>query len=65
MITTLVLSLPIDREKFLVYCDVSRQGLGSVPMQMGKVIAYASRQLKDMTRAGIDLLVVQLANITL
>ncbi|XP_069145551.1 uncharacterized protein [Solanum lycopersicum] len=29
-----------------VYCDASRVGLGCVLMQEGKVIAYASRQLK-------------------
>ena len=31
----------------MVYCDALRQGLGCVLMQIGKVIAYASRQLKD------------------
>ena len=31
---------------FTVYCDASRVGLGGVLMQKGKVIAYASRQLK-------------------
>ena len=31
---------------FVVYCDASRVGLGCVFMQHGKVIAYASRQLK-------------------
>ncbi|GKB32601.1 putative reverse transcriptase domain-containing protein [Tanacetum coccineum] len=30
----------------MVYCDASRKGLGVVLMQMEKVIAYASRQLK-------------------
>ncbi|GKF37255.1 putative reverse transcriptase domain-containing protein, partial [Tanacetum coccineum] len=33
-------------EDFVVYCDASNQGLGCVLMQSGKVIAYASRQLK-------------------
>ncbi|GKE52931.1 putative reverse transcriptase domain-containing protein [Tanacetum coccineum] len=33
-------------EDFIVYCDASNQGLGYVLMQRGKVIAYASRQLK-------------------
>nr|XP_043639277.1 uncharacterized protein LOC122610347 [Erigeron canadensis] len=33
-------------EDFVVYCDASHQGLGCVLMQRGKVIAYASRQLK-------------------
>ncbi|WVZ98213.1 hypothetical protein U9M48_043681 [Paspalum notatum var. saurae] len=32
---------------FSVYCDASRLGLGCVLMQKGKVIAYASRQLRD------------------
>ncbi|GJR79735.1 putative reverse transcriptase domain-containing protein [Tanacetum coccineum] len=31
---------------FVVYCDASNQGFGCVLMQRGKVIAYASRQLK-------------------
>ncbi|GJW54274.1 putative reverse transcriptase domain-containing protein [Tanacetum coccineum] len=36
-----------DRPKdFVVYCDASGLGLGCVLMQRGKVIAYASRQLK-------------------
>nr|GEX76464.1 hypothetical protein [Tanacetum cinerariifolium] len=33
-------------EDFVVYCDVSALGLGCVLMQRGKVITYASRQLK-------------------
>ncbi|GJX85320.1 putative reverse transcriptase domain-containing protein [Tanacetum coccineum] len=33
-------------EDFVVYCDVSGLGLGCVLMQRGKMIAYASRQLK-------------------
>ncbi|GKE25428.1 putative reverse transcriptase domain-containing protein, partial [Tanacetum coccineum] len=33
-------------EDFVVYCDTSGIGLGCVLMQRGKVIAYASRQLK-------------------
>lgn len=31
----------------MVYYDASRQGVGYVLMQPGKVIAYASRQLKE------------------
>jgi hypothetical protein len=42
-----VLALPSGTEEFEVYADASRQGLGCVLMQKGKVIAYASRQLKD------------------
>ncbi|GJR45604.1 putative reverse transcriptase domain-containing protein [Tanacetum coccineum] len=41
-----ILSLPDGPEDFVVYCDASNQGLGCVLMQRGKVIAYASRQLK-------------------
>ncbi|KAI3701724.1 hypothetical protein L6452_27011 [Arctium lappa] len=41
-----VLTLPEGMEDLVVYCDASHQGLGAVLMQRGKVIAYASRQLK-------------------
>ncbi|KAH9658749.1 Endonuclease [Citrus sinensis] len=41
-----VLTLPSGNEGFVVYSDASRQGLGCVLMQYGKVVAYASRQLK-------------------
>ncbi|GKF36978.1 putative reverse transcriptase domain-containing protein, partial [Tanacetum coccineum] len=42
----LVLALPDGPDDFVVYCDASEIGLGCVLMQRGKVIAYASRQLK-------------------
>ncbi|GJU75550.1 putative reverse transcriptase domain-containing protein [Tanacetum coccineum] len=42
----LVLALPDGPEDFVVYYDVSGLRLGFVLMQRGKVIAYASRQLK-------------------
>ncbi|GKB11836.1 putative reverse transcriptase domain-containing protein, partial [Tanacetum coccineum] len=41
-----VLALPDGPKDFAVYCDASSLGLGCVLMQRGKVIAYASRQLK-------------------
>jgi ribonuclease HI len=44
--TAPVLTLPDTKKDFLVYCDASKQGLGCVLMQEGKVVAYASRQLK-------------------
>ncbi|WVZ48652.1 hypothetical protein U9M48_000073 [Paspalum notatum var. saurae] len=44
--TRLVLTLPDQQKKFIVYCDASGDGLGCVLMQEGKVIAYASRQLR-------------------
>ncbi|GJT26454.1 putative reverse transcriptase domain-containing protein [Tanacetum coccineum] len=42
----LVLALPDGPKDFVLYCDASGLGLGCVLMQRGKVIAYASRQLK-------------------
>jgi hypothetical protein len=33
-------------KNFDIYCDASHQGLGCVKMQEGRVIAYASRQLR-------------------
>jgi hypothetical protein len=44
--TAPVLILPSGTEGFVVYSDASRKGLGCVLMQHGKVVAYASRQLK-------------------
>ncbi|XP_035842153.1 uncharacterized protein LOC118488855 [Helianthus annuus] len=41
-----VLTLPDGTEDLVVYSDASHQGLGCVLMQKGRVIAYASRQLK-------------------
>ncbi|GJU61584.1 putative reverse transcriptase domain-containing protein [Tanacetum coccineum] len=38
-----ILTLTDAVEDFMVYCDVSNQGLGCVLMQIGKVIAYASQ----------------------
>nr|GEU97199.1 hypothetical protein [Tanacetum cinerariifolium] len=41
-----ILALPDRPKDFMVYYDASGLGLGCVLMQRGKVIAYASRQLK-------------------
>ena len=41
-----ILALPSSGGGYVVYCDASRVGLGCVLMQHGRVIAYASRQLK-------------------
>nr|GFA59616.1 retrovirus-related Pol polyprotein from transposon 17.6 [Tanacetum cinerariifolium] len=41
-----ILVLLEGNDDFVVYCDVSHQGLGAVLMQREKVIVYASRQLK-------------------
>ena len=41
-----MLALPLGKDGYVVYSDASKQGLGCVLMQDGRVIAYASRQLK-------------------
>ena len=43
LVTTPILALPITWKDYVIYCDISRQGLGCVLMQDRKVIAYASR----------------------
>ena len=37
---------PESGKEFVIYSDASLNGLGCVLMQEGKVVAYASRQLK-------------------
>jgi hypothetical protein len=44
--TALVLTLPDLNKSFSIYCDASCLGLGCVLMEEGKVVAYASRQLR-------------------
>ena len=44
--TAPILTLPDIHKEFQVYCDASRLGLGCVLMQDGRVVSYASRQLK-------------------
>src|SRR5438477_10774827 len=44
--TAPVLTQPDVTKPFDVYCDASRTGLGCVLVQEGKVVAYASRQLR-------------------
>nr|GEY63180.1 retrotransposon protein, putative, Ty3-gypsy subclass [Tanacetum cinerariifolium] len=44
--SVLILALRKGSEIFVVYCDISHKGLGTVLMQKEKFIAYASRQLK-------------------
>ncbi|KAI3518336.1 hypothetical protein L1887_06953 [Cichorium endivia] len=46
-----VLALPQGGEDFVLYSDASLSGLGCVLMQRGRVIAYASRQLKPHEKA--------------
>ncbi|EXB83261.1 hypothetical protein L484_011555 [Morus notabilis] len=41
-----ILIVPSSNEPYTVFTDASRNGLGCVLMQQGRVVAYASRQLK-------------------
>jgi hypothetical protein len=50
LVSAPVLTLPKESKKFVIFSDASLLGLGCVLMQQGKVIAYASRQLKDHER---------------
>ena len=45
--TALVLATPDSTKPFNVYCDASGTGLGCVLMQDNRVIAYASRALRN------------------
>ena len=42
-----ILIVPERGQRYTVYCDVSKDRLGCVLMQSGKVVAYGSRQLKN------------------
>ena len=46
LVFALILDLPYRTDSFTIYSDTSHRGLGCVLMQHGKVIAYASRQLR-------------------
>ena len=41
--STSVLTLLVTKLEYVVYSDASRNGLGCVLMQQGKVVVYASR----------------------
>ena len=43
LVTAPILTIPSGSGGFVVYSDASRQGLGCVLMQPGKVVAYAPR----------------------
>ncbi|KAL0549558.1 hypothetical protein IC582_014043 [Cucumis melo] len=47
LVTAPVLTVPDGSGSFVIYSDASKKGLGCVLMQRGKVVAYASRQLKS------------------
>ena len=45
-----VLTQPTCGKEYVIYSDASLNGLGCVLMQDGKVVAYASRQLKPQKK---------------
>ena len=45
-----ILTIPDSNQVYEVYTDACHQGLGCVLMQQGRVVAYASRQLKPHER---------------
>ena len=42
-----IMIVPKQGQRYMVYCDASKDGLGCVLMQSGRVVAYGSRQLKN------------------
>ena len=50
LVTAPILTILSGSGGFMVYSDGSRQGLGCVLLQHGKVVAYASRKLKSYER---------------
>jgi hypothetical protein len=46
LVSVPILTMPDVTKDFVIYCDASKLGLGSVLMQEGKGTSYLSRQLK-------------------
>ena len=42
--------VPERGQRYTVYCDASKDGLGCVLMQSERVVAYGSRQVKNHER---------------
>ena len=42
-----ILIVPKQGQRYTVYCDASKEELGCVLMQSGRVVPYYSRQLKN------------------
>ena len=45
-----ILIVPERGQRYTVYCDAAKDGLGCVLIQSGRVVAYCSRQLKNHER---------------
>ena len=50
MTTILVLTILVEGKKLVVFTNASGTGLGCVWMEEGKVVSYASRQLRPHDR---------------
>jgi len=50
LVTAPILVIPQGDDGYVIYSDASHQGLGCVLMRHGRVVAYASRQLKPHER---------------
>ena len=47
-LTTASILIVLEKgQRYTVYCDASKDGLGCVLMQSGRVVAYDSRHLKN------------------
>ena len=45
-----ILIVPEQGQRYTVYCDSFKDGLGCILMQSGRVVAYSSWQLKNHER---------------
>ena len=45
--STPILIAPEREQRYTVYCDASKAGLGCILMKSGRIVAYGSRQLKN------------------
>ena len=45
-----ILIVPKQGQRYTVYCDASKEGLGCILMHSGRVITYSSRKLKNHER---------------
>ena len=45
--SALILIVPERRQRYTMYCDTSKDELGCVLMQFGRVVAYGSQELKN------------------
>jgi len=56
-----ILTLPVESKSFIIYIDVSKNGLGWISMQGNIVVAYASQQLKPMKKVTLPIVLMVFA----